>query len=89
MTDQSRPVPKYNDVATPSVVNSTLFDNANTVHNSLDAWVPPTGIQLITIAGWGDPTLATLKYKDAQTVCTQYAFNGSCKAFYLKLCNHD
>ncbi len=63
MTDSARPIPQYYDLKKPNIASSTLFDNAQTVHDNLDNWTPPSGVQLTTIAGWGKPTLRTINYK--------------------------
>ncbi len=63
LTDSTRPSPQYSDMKTPGVANLALFDSAQSVHNSLDNWTPPPGVQLVTIAGWGVPTLSTINYK--------------------------
>jgi hypothetical protein len=63
MTDSARPVPQYYDLKTPGVASSVLFENAQASHAGLDNWTLPQGVQLITIAGWGNPTLRTINYK--------------------------
>jgi pimeloyl-ACP methyl ester carboxylesterase len=50
------------DLVTPSVTNKLLFDSAMTEHQTLDAWTPPAGVQLFTIAGWGNETLKSIHY---------------------------
>jgi len=47
------------DTIDPVQLNDTLLTQAESVHASLDAWIPPSGVQVIQIAGWGIPT--TLK----------------------------
>jgi pimeloyl-ACP methyl ester carboxylesterase len=79
MTDASRVAPGYYDLATPSVASSTLFSNAVTVHDQLDNWTPPAGVQLITIAGWGSDTLASIEYKKVpKLTCLVYAADSTC-----------
>ena len=55
--------PSFNDTATPEIVNSQLISSSILTHVSLDNWVPPSGVQLFTIAGWGNETLATINYE--------------------------
>jgi pimeloyl-ACP methyl ester carboxylesterase len=64
MTDTTRaPLPlSQNDLNTPTVVSPTLFANAAAAHPQLDNWQPPQGVKLITIAGWGVPTLVSIEY---------------------------
>ena len=50
----------------PSVGNATLFSRAETLHTALDTWTPPQGVALYEVAGWGEDTLATIKYKEGK-----------------------
>ncbi|MDO8521232.1 MAG: PxKF domain-containing protein [bacterium] len=50
------------DLAYPSVGNSVLYSSAETLHEMLDGWIPPDGVELYEIAGWGEDTLATIEY---------------------------
>ena len=65
MSDAShlRAKPAYADLKNPEIVSTTFLENARTTHNSLDAWTPPEGLQLTTIAGWGMETLSGIEYK--------------------------
>ncbi|HUO56369.1 MAG TPA: hypothetical protein VMU27_02975 [Candidatus Paceibacterota bacterium] len=57
LTDSSgRKNPDQSNTADPTILNALLLSQAQTVHNNLDAWIPPQGIQLIQIAGWGVPS---------------------------------
>lgn len=76
MTDTGRTAPAYSDTATPAVVSPTLFDNAQQVHNTLDDWIPPPGVQLITIAGWGNETLSGIEYTKEANGCSVAGPNG-------------
>lgn len=64
LTDQThRPVPLPDDVHEPAILNVNLLAQSQAVHAALDAWVPPEGVQLIQIAGWGVPTtLSGIEY---------------------------
>ncbi len=62
MTDAWRPDPVYGDVDTPDIVDAAMMDKANTGHRKLDNWTLPQGVEFITIAGWGLPTLASFEY---------------------------
>jgi len=55
-------MPVAEDLKNPAVGNSVLFGNATTVHNAIDNWIPPSGVQLTEIAGWGEETLKTIAY---------------------------
>ena len=48
----------------PGQLRDDLFEDASTLHDSLDDWQPPSGVELVQIAGWGIPkTVAGIKYK--------------------------
>ncbi len=51
------------DTTYPSVGNATLFDAAQTLHDNLDHWSPPEGVQFTTIAGWGEETFSSIEYR--------------------------
>ncbi|MFA5889071.1 MAG: alpha/beta hydrolase [Candidatus Paceibacterota bacterium] len=44
------------DTNTPISLRETLLVSAESEHTLLDSWVPPSGIEVIEIAGWGVPT---------------------------------
>ncbi len=48
-----RAKPSYSDTNSPSVGNSSLYTQAESVHNILDSWQPSTTTKVIQIAGWG------------------------------------
>jgi pimeloyl-ACP methyl ester carboxylesterase len=41
---------------TPTYLQGNLLSASETVHETLDNWSPPSGIQVTEIAGWGIPT---------------------------------
>ncbi|KKR66002.1 MAG: Lecithin:cholesterol acyltransferase [Parcubacteria group bacterium GW2011_GWB1_40_5] len=48
---------------TPTFLWENLLNNAEAEHLALDAWVPPSNIEVTEIAGWGVPiTVSGLKY---------------------------
>lgn len=65
MTDSAgtRSAPAVSDLADPQIVNSTLLAQAQAAHASLDAWTPPSGVHLYTIAGWGNETVSGVAYQ--------------------------
>ncbi len=98
MLDNTRTKPILSDLATPEIGNPTLFQRAQDSHISLDSWVPPIGVQLITIAGWGEETLSGINYvgvkdciKTSQVIiqgsvsvyCTQYQIKPSLKVNHV------
>ncbi len=58
----SRADPEASDLKDPEIANSALVQYANTIHNTLDRWVPPTGIEVDQIAGWGIDTVAGIDF---------------------------
>jgi pimeloyl-ACP methyl ester carboxylesterase len=61
---EGRPIPSYKDLNNPSRLNGTLLSNARDAHALIDdAWFPSASTTIYQIAGWGEETLATLKYK--------------------------
>ena len=78
MTDSARIKPVTDDLVTPEVNNSLLFDAGQAEHNILDAWAPPLGVQIINVAGWGAETFSEIKYKKVRTclplspICSAY-----------------
>ena len=43
-------------------LNSVLVDYANSQHATLDSWLPPEGIDVSQIAGWGADTVAGIDF---------------------------
>ena len=80
MTDQNREALAVNDdLKNPWKGNTALFDNAALLHNTLDAWAPPTGVELTEIAGWGEETLKTIEYyQGSKTGCKTVATLEAC-----------
>ncbi|HTW96058.1 MAG TPA: hypothetical protein VMD74_00155 [Candidatus Methylomirabilis sp.] len=63
LTDQSREIlPTKNDIDSPPVLNEFLLNKAEAFHSALDNWIPPAGVKLTEIAGWGVDTLKTIEY---------------------------
>jgi pimeloyl-ACP methyl ester carboxylesterase len=73
LTDTTRTKPDYADLVMPEVGNATVFDQAANLHTTLDNWIPPQGVELIQIAGWGIPTtMSGVKYSSKPT-CSRVA----------------
>lgn len=63
--------PPPSDLSYPSVGNAALYPRAEAFHAVADAWTPPSSIALHEVAGWGEDTLATIRYYEGRkTVCT-------------------
>jgi pimeloyl-ACP methyl ester carboxylesterase len=61
-TPGGRSAPEADDLNTPSSGNAFLLAYARDIHRTLDAWTPPSGVQVFQIAGWGVDTLSTIEY---------------------------
>ena len=55
--------PSFSDTVHPNIGNSTLYAEAESVHQILDSWQPSPDTKVIQVAGWGEETLAGLDYK--------------------------
>ena len=59
---EGRPLPASDELNKPTVLRSNLLAYGEGVHESLDAWVPPAGVTVHQIAGWGEDTAASIVY---------------------------
>jgi hypothetical protein len=73
-TKDIRNKPGYYDLNNPEIVNQTFLTRAKNVHDEMDNWVPPVGVQFTTVAGWGNETLAGIEYYGKKD-CTFIGFN--------------
>ncbi|MCX6703282.1 MAG: hypothetical protein NTV02_01145 [Candidatus Zambryskibacteria bacterium] len=46
----------------PINLSETLLAKSETMHTSIDYWVPPTTMRVVQVAGWGLDTVASLSY---------------------------
>jgi len=68
---EGRTKPTSSDTDNPNILNSVLLSRAEVVQNNLDVWVPPTGVDVVQIAGWGEDTLSGINYKEQKkNVCS-------------------
>ncbi len=61
---EGRTGPSFSNVTYPLVGNALLLNDADVLHSHLDTWVPPSGIQLYQIAGWGNETVGNISYRN-------------------------
>jgi hypothetical protein len=72
-------LPTQKDIMSPTILNEALLNKAETFHSVVDSWNPPTGVQLIEIAGWGNDTLKTIQYyQGSKADCVFPLFNWHC-----------
>ncbi|MBP6868585.1 MAG: alpha/beta hydrolase [Candidatus Pacebacteria bacterium] len=57
---RTKPPPEEIDIA--NILNSTLITYAKDTHETLDSWVPPSGVTLYQFAGWGADTVAGVEF---------------------------
>ena len=62
MGNEGRLKPASWDLSQPNILNSTLVHNASETHIAIDDWTPTSTIKVVEIAGWGNDTLAGLKF---------------------------
>lgn len=56
--------PTSADVFTPNVLNEDLFERAESLHDVLDAWEPPSSVEVLQIVGWGVATVRGIEYTE-------------------------
>lgn len=64
--DYGRERPDVNDLTVANILNPDLLSYAQSIHESVDAWVPPSGVELYQIAGWGVDTISGIDFYDEQ-----------------------
>lgn len=69
--DEGRTSPADSDLKTPAVVNSALMRYGEAQHAAIDLWTPPSHITVHQVAGWGEETLASIKYRPKVKRCLE------------------
>ena len=59
---EGRTNPALNQTNLPISLSESLFSQAESLHNSIDAWTPSTSMRVIEVAGWGLDTIASFEY---------------------------
>lgn len=68
--EDGRNKPDPNDVEAENVLNGGLLDRSQAMHDDLDSWTPPAGVEVIQIAGWGLDTVRGVRYaEEYESVC--------------------
>lgn len=60
----NRPNPVTDEINDPAIANETLLNRSLEWHRNYDNWVPPDGIHVIQIAGWGIDTVSGIHYSN-------------------------
>jgi pimeloyl-ACP methyl ester carboxylesterase len=69
-----RTKPSFSDTVHPNIGNSTLYSQAEDVHQILDNWQPSPNTKVIQVAGWGEETLAGLDYESIRDVTEHLSY---------------
>ncbi|MBP9757130.1 MAG: hypothetical protein KBD06_00860 [Candidatus Pacebacteria bacterium] len=81
---EGRPQPDFDDVKNPSRLSPALLQYAESVHSNIDTWIPPASMQVHEIAGWGIPTLGSIRYWTGKE-CIERTLLGTCTRKVPKL----
>jgi hypothetical protein len=85
-TQSERTKPSVSDLATPEVVDTFLFDYANTVNTVLSTWIPPSTMKVYQVAGVGLPTESGITYfTDSKCIVRDPLKLFKCTAYASKL----
>ncbi|MDQ1299636.1 MAG: Alpha/beta hydrolase [Patescibacteria group bacterium] len=60
--DGGRTKPAVNDTGSANVLNQDFLNYGKASHENLDSWVPPAGVQVHQIAGWGMNTVSGVEF---------------------------
>ena len=78
---KSRLKPASDDVMTPDTLSTKALASSAARHTDLDTWIPPTGVRLIQIAGWGLNTTKSIAYTETRGLQCTVAFQCVTKTF--------
>ena len=70
--DGGRFKPAIDDTARANVLHASFLDYARSAHSSIDSWVPPPGITVHQIAGWGVNTIAGVEFYEQRKLLGGY-----------------
>lgn len=60
----ARSEPAESDLDSPNILKKDLLAKAEDMHEKLDDWQAPEGVEIIQIAGWGLDTIRGIEYDD-------------------------
>jgi pimeloyl-ACP methyl ester carboxylesterase len=58
----TRNAPTPRDLDTPTILSSAYMQKAQATHSTLDPWIPPASLPIVSIVGWGRPTPSQYLY---------------------------
>jgi len=78
--EDGRERPSSSEVERENILNDQILQEASDLHARLDAWAPPSNVEVTEIAGWGLDTISGVKYTEKEkTKCSGYLKTLSCK----------
>ncbi len=68
--NEGRTNPPVSSTKLPIKLSQALITQSESLHTSIDAWVPPVSLRVVEVAGWGLDTIASFEYYPKLTGCT-------------------
>ncbi|HWQ60407.1 MAG TPA: hypothetical protein VN420_04690 [Candidatus Fimivivens sp.] len=59
-----RQKPAKSDVSSENILRSNILSDANDIHEDVDTWSPPAGVEAVQIAGWGLDTIRGVDFTE-------------------------
>ncbi|MCX6756178.1 MAG: hypothetical protein NTX85_02470 [Candidatus Nomurabacteria bacterium] len=76
-TKDSRVQPGVDELSTPSILGEGILTRATEMHSSIDNYVFPPSVHVYQVAGWGLPTVKSVRYF-ARTDCVKLIAGKPC-----------
>ncbi len=70
--DGGRTKPAVNDTGSANVLNQDFLNYGRASHDTLDSWVPPAGVRVHQIAGWGMNTISGVDFYEQRKLFGGY-----------------
>lgn len=70
--------PAPNQTNLPINLSENLFTKAESLHDSIDTFIPPESLRVIEVAGWGLDTVASYEYYPKLVDCSLQNYNSKC-----------
>lgn len=67
----------------PIKITPSIFAKAESLHNSIDNFTPPSSMRVIEVAGWGLETIASFEYYPKSAGCSAGNSGAGCSNSYL------
>ncbi|MEK9182573.1 MAG: PxKF domain-containing protein [Patescibacteria group bacterium] len=67
--NEGRTNPLIGETNLPINLSSSLFTQAENLHDNIDAWTPPEDMRVIEVAGWGLDTVVSMEYYPKSVSC--------------------